>query len=275
VETRQIRVLLVDDDQGDFEMIRVMLSQAEQGSYKLDWVGSYEEALDAFRNNLHDVYLLDYFLEDRTGIDLLKEAEALGVGAPIIMLTGRGSSKVDLAAMEAGAADYLVKGTFDPDGLERAIRYSLERGGGQAGAGRIEDVGHSAAIDIVAAPPDKEFFGGEGRFRAVFRTIRSPVALVDLDGLLLEVNPAFARVFLSGSEDAEGRSLIELLSRSAQAPALRDLGALSREEVNQVVAEREFLGPEDEPFLAHTSLTLIRAKEGHPEHLVAVVEGPA
>ena len=64
METEQIRVLLVDDDQGDFEMIRVMLSQAEHGNYKLNWVSSYEEALDAFKDNQHDVYLLDYFLED-------------------------------------------------------------------------------------------------------------------------------------------------------------------------------------------------------------------
>ncbi len=83
-----IRVLLVDDDLGDFEMIRVMLSQAEHGNYKLDWVSNYEEALDAFRAKEHDVYLLDYFLEDRSGLDLLKEAEGHGVTAPIIMLTG-------------------------------------------------------------------------------------------------------------------------------------------------------------------------------------------
>ncbi|MFC1575755.1 hybrid sensor histidine kinase/response regulator, partial [Gemmatimonadota bacterium] len=73
---------MVDDDQGDFEMTRAILSQAEHGNFKLDWVASYEEAMDAFRRGDHDVYLLDYFLEDRTGLDLLREADRKGLDAP-------------------------------------------------------------------------------------------------------------------------------------------------------------------------------------------------
>jgi PAS domain S-box-containing protein len=268
VETEQIRVLLVDDDQGDFEMIRVMLSQAEHGNYKLDWVSSYEEALDAFRNDQHDVYLLDYFLEDRTGLDLLKEAEERGVAAPIIMLTGRGSRKVDLDAMEAGAADYLVKGTFDPDGLERSIRYSLERSEGsrtQAGAAGRGPVAEGPAVE--------DLVGSEGRFRAVFHATRSCIALVDLDGILLEVNPAFSEVFFATAGEAEGRSYIELLERSEQAPVLKELGSLSREEQSWVRAERSFLDREGAVVGAHTFMALIRGEGGDPDHLLVLLEG--
>ena len=99
MDSEPIRVLLVDDDQGDFEMTRAMLSKAEHVAFNLDWVSTFEEALDAFRAGDHQVYLLDYFLEDRTGLDLLKEAGKQGLDAPVIMLTGRGSRQVDLEAM--------------------------------------------------------------------------------------------------------------------------------------------------------------------------------
>ena len=109
-----IRVLLVDDDQGDFELTQAMLSEAAHGRYQLDWVPSHEEAIEALRKNLHDIYLVDYVLEEPTGTELLREASRLGVDAPLIMLTGRGNPAVDLEAMKAGAADYLVKGQIDP-----------------------------------------------------------------------------------------------------------------------------------------------------------------
>jgi PAS domain S-box-containing protein len=274
VEDQPIKVLLVDDDLGDIEMVRSMLAQAEHGQYRVDWVSSYEEALDAFRKNQHEIYLLDYFLEDRSGLDLLREAEAHGVTAPMIMLTGRGSSQVDLEAMEAGAADYLVKGAFDPNGLERAIRYALGRGAGAAATGKASAPGEPAVQgEAAGAVPDRELFGAEGRFRAVFHSTRSPVALVDLDGLLLEVNEAFAAMFFSSAEDAEGASYVELLERGDQAPVLRDLGALSREEVNQVSASRGFQTRDGAVVQAQTSMALIRDKEGQADHLVVVVEG--
>ena len=127
MDSDAIKVLLVDDDQGDFQMFRSMLQRTEHETFEVDWVSTYEEAMDAFNADAHDVYFLDYFLEDRTGLDLLKEARAKGIEAPIIMLTGRGGRSVDMEAMDLGASDYLVKGLVDPDALERAIRHAMER----------------------------------------------------------------------------------------------------------------------------------------------------
>src|SRR5437016_13426824 len=52
---------------------------------------------------------------------------ARGAGAPIILLTGQGNRQVDLQAMEAGAAEYLIKGELTPPLLERTVRYAIER----------------------------------------------------------------------------------------------------------------------------------------------------
>jgi len=60
-------------------------------------------------------------------LELLDEAVKNGCKVPIILLTGKGAREVDMAAMKAGASDYLDKGEIGPSLLERSIRYSIER----------------------------------------------------------------------------------------------------------------------------------------------------
>ena len=126
-KTETLRILIIDDDPGDYYMTRAMLDQIAETSIETEWASSFEQALEGLRTGSFDLFLVDYFLEDRTGLDLLREARDLGIRAPMIMITGKGSRSVDLEAMEIGAADYLVKGQFDPGILERSIRYTLER----------------------------------------------------------------------------------------------------------------------------------------------------
>jgi diguanylate cyclase (GGDEF)-like protein/PAS domain S-box-containing protein len=127
MDTQPIRVLLVDDDEDDYVMTRDMLAELGRGAFLLDWVSSYEEARGTVGRGDHDVYLLDYRLGERSGLDLLREAGGEGRGAPMILLTGQGGDEVDAEAMRAGAADYLVKGRLEATLLGRSIRYAVER----------------------------------------------------------------------------------------------------------------------------------------------------
>ncbi len=122
-----IRVLLIDDDRGDCLVTRALLAQVTHPTIELDWVSTVQEGHEAMLNGGYDVYLVDYFLEDGSGLDLLRETSTQQLRAPVIMLTGRGSHEVDVEAMQAGAADYLVKGQIEPEDLERSIRYALDR----------------------------------------------------------------------------------------------------------------------------------------------------
>src|SRR5690348_1615249 len=122
-----IRVLLVDDDEDDYILTRGLFTQMRGHRFQLEWFKSYQLGLEAMVRNQHDVCLADYRLGAKTGIDLLQEALARGCQAPIILLTGSGQHEVDVQAMKAGAADYLVKSTLQVDALERSIRYAIER----------------------------------------------------------------------------------------------------------------------------------------------------
>ncbi|MBI5385301.1 MAG: response regulator [Verrucomicrobia bacterium] len=122
-----IQVLLVDDDEEDFLITRDLFREIEGGHYQLDWVSDYGSALRAITARKHDVCLIDYRLGVHTGLELLREAQQAGCNAPMILLTGQGDRVVDMEAMRAGAADFMVKGQINAQFLERAIRYAIER----------------------------------------------------------------------------------------------------------------------------------------------------
>jgi signal transduction histidine kinase len=142
-----IRVLLVEDDRDDYFLVRDWFAELGAARYHLDWVAGYDAALDAMRQGRHDVYLLDFRLGERTGLELLRAAVAGGCGGPVILLTGQEDGEIGVEAMKAGAADYLSKGQIGAPLLERTVRYAIERQRTQASlrqAQKMEAVGRLA-----------------------------------------------------------------------------------------------------------------------------------
>lgn len=123
----EVRVLLIADASDERLIVLALLQSNPDASYHVEWAADYDSGLQAIRRGGHDVVLVDYRLDRRDGLELIREATAWNCGAPLILLTGQAGREVDIAAMEAGAADILTKGTLDARQLERAIRYSLRR----------------------------------------------------------------------------------------------------------------------------------------------------
>jgi diguanylate cyclase (GGDEF)-like protein/PAS domain S-box-containing protein len=122
-----IKVLLVDDDEDDYIMTRELLSEAATGVFKLDWVSDFDEAIKVIERREYAVYLLDYRLGERSGLEILRNAGGKNPQSPMILLTGQGDDLVDIEAMKEGAADYLIKSQLTSDLLARSIRYAMER----------------------------------------------------------------------------------------------------------------------------------------------------
>ncbi len=127
MDDRPLRVLLIEDDEDDYLLTRDLFSEIKGNRFDLDWVRTPAEALQAAERNHHDVCLLDYRLGEHTGLELLRELLEKGYKAPVILLTGQGDYGIDVEAMTAGAAGYLVKGQVGVPLLERSIRYALQR----------------------------------------------------------------------------------------------------------------------------------------------------
>jgi diguanylate cyclase (GGDEF)-like protein len=174
-----IRVLMLDDNEDDYQITRRQLAEIRRERYELDWVHDNESALTAMANNSYDVYIIDYLLGPKTGLDVLKEGIERGCVKPVIILTGVEDWVVDNNVMEAGAADYLVKGEITPEVLERSIRYSIQQ------ARMAQRLFHLAHHDQLTGLANRALFFDrlEHLLKVARRTKQIVgVAYLDLDG---------------------------------------------------------------------------------------------
>ena len=128
----RLRLLVIDDDEDDFIILRDALAPDASGSdgvpgFDLDWVPNLSRAREQLLKGGYDAYLIDYLLGPDSGLDLVAWARGRHLPYPLIVLTGQGNPDVDRAALEAGADDYLVKGYVDPEALARTIRYAVRQ----------------------------------------------------------------------------------------------------------------------------------------------------
>lgn len=121
----RLRILLVEDDEADYRLTRIALEDA--GDFEGERAATFEEGIQAIQREDFAAILLDYRLGAYTGLDFIAEACRLGCPSPIILLTGQQNRELDLKAMRAGAADYLVKGEMTPSLIERSLRYAIRQ----------------------------------------------------------------------------------------------------------------------------------------------------
>ena len=124
-EPAETRVLLVEDDEDDYLITRDLLAGQDRARFRVDWCTEYSQALEVIAEQRHDIYLVDYRLGGRTGLELVREGFASRPLAPVIILTGQIDYEIDLEATELGVTDYLVKQELNPLTLERSIRYGI------------------------------------------------------------------------------------------------------------------------------------------------------
>jgi signal transduction histidine kinase/CheY-like chemotaxis protein len=173
---KPIHVLVVEDREEDFHFLSLVFGQIRSATYHLEWAKSYAEGLAALRRGGHDVGLFDYNLSPGTGIELLREAQAMGSLMPILLLTGHESPEIDEEALHAGAVDFIGKGHLDHVQLERAIRYAL----------------HQAAMRAKLQQSQQQL-------DLFLRSVPCAVAIRNDDGSLLFQNELHARFFGSQS----------------------------------------------------------------------------
>ena len=126
-EKTSLRVLLIEDNEGDAALTRRHLQSAELASYDVVWVSSAEDGLRLAQTEPFDACLVDYYLAGLDGLHVVAELRNAGCEVPCILLTGSGSPELDMQAMTAGAVDYLNKDDLSKDTLERSVRYAIDR----------------------------------------------------------------------------------------------------------------------------------------------------
>jgi PAS domain S-box-containing protein len=214
-----IRILIIDDDEDDFFITSEYIKAIEGKSFVIDWCHKYQDGLDNMCNGMYDLYLVDYRLGAKTGLDLLKEAMQCNCEEPIILLTGKGNQYIDIEAMQAGAVDYLLKPELNTEKLERCIRYSLER-----------------------SVSTKSLRANERKFRGIFEKSKDMVFLADENLVFRDVNPASSVLLGYTKDELLQLSLYSLLSVENQLMIRQELdafGFLNDREVEAFTKTRE------------------------------------
>lgn len=126
-----IRAIVVEDDDQDFLLIRTALRASERANYDIRHLTNLTQATQALVEDEYDVILLDYFLGEHSGLDMLRQAREIRCSKPIVVMTGTNSAELDDMLMKEGAADFIPKDDLSTDFLDRIIRHAIERKAGE------------------------------------------------------------------------------------------------------------------------------------------------
>lgn len=122
-----LEILLIEDDPGDALLVQEFLDEGDLDTH-LVVARSFAEARRLLAETAgFQCVLVDLSLPDADGLDMLREVLRLTPRAAVLVLTGLSDAQVGVAAVGAGAQDYLVKQEVDPPLLARAVRYAIER----------------------------------------------------------------------------------------------------------------------------------------------------
>jgi DNA-binding NtrC family response regulator len=198
------KLLIVEDDQS---VRTTMVMCLELEGYAVDAVGSTREAIDRLREQTYPIVISDIYLDERTGLDVLRTAREQNPACAVILMTGRGSMETVMKATEGGAFEYLAK-PFEMAAMIETIKRA-ER------TFTDEDESDAAAIDDL---PETEMIGSSARMIEIYKTIS-------------KVAPTDATVLIEG-ETGTGKELIARMihrnsKRSQQAFVPVDCGAIA------------------------------------------------
>lgn len=117
--TRRPRILCLEDDEDTITLLTVILS-----AFDVIVAPTIRQALDAAENSSFDLYLIDNWLTDGTGVDFCRKFRATDRHTPILFLSAAANTSDLEEGISAGANNYLTK-PVDPQDLVRAVELLL------------------------------------------------------------------------------------------------------------------------------------------------------
>jgi len=197
MEKPTLRVLLIEDSEFDAQLL---LSFLRKGGYELyhERVETGVELRQALGRGKWDVIIADYNLPQFSGPEALQILQELGVDLPFIIVSGGIGEDTAVAAMKAGAHDYLMKGNMTR--LLPAVEREIREAGNREGRRQAKEALRESEL----------------RYRLLWETATDAVIQIDTESIIHFANPAVFDVFGYEPSEVVGKSLSIL-----QPPELR------------------------------------------------------
>ena len=121
-QKRKTRILVVDDEEGPREALRMILKD----DYEVYTAGDGEEALKKVLEKDIDIVAMDIKMPKTNGIELLQNIKKSVPDVEVFLITGFPSVATAVNAIQSGAYDYVVK-PFDRDAVQAIVRRGINR----------------------------------------------------------------------------------------------------------------------------------------------------
>lgn len=243
---KHLRVLIVEDSEDD---ALLMVRELERSGYEVafDRVDTAEALAGAMDGRVWDVVLSDYSMPRFNGLDALRLVREKGLDIPFILVSGAIGEEVAVAAMQAGAHDYVMK-----DNILRLVP-AIER--------ELDDARARQQHKVA----EQELINSEKRFRSVVGTANSAIISADRTGTIIAWNQAAERMFGFGSDEAIGGPLTMIMPQRYHEAYQKGIRSVSEGEPSKLIGqtlEFEALRKDGDEFPIEFSLSTWTTEEG-------------
>ncbi len=193
---KKLNLLIVDDNPGDVDLLIDCLEDSIS-TFDIHVEEKLADACNYIQNNHLDIVMLDLGLPDSQGIGSLLTVLKLFPELTVVVLTGTDDDELASEALEAGAQDYLVKGVFDVNSLNRIIMYSIKR--------------KSLTNELIEIKNNYSAFFNNMTVACASHQIICDENGIPCDYVFLQVNPKFEELTGLRSADIIGKTVREVM----------------------------------------------------------------
>ncbi len=214
---RTIKTLIIEDQESSVLFLKELLSQSKYCVYKVESVNSISSAVDKLDKNNFDIILLDLNQPDSTSLETLSIINNKKPSVPIIVITGEFSDEISSKAISNGAQDYLVKGDFDGNLLDKSINFAIER----------------KILEVNMINKEKEF-------RMMIENGSDIISIINTEGIILYKNPSIKDQLGYDPIDLIGENIFSFMHPDDRQVLINEYNGLIKNLYSSLIKEYRF-----------------------------------
>ncbi|MDP4173791.1 MAG: PAS domain S-box protein [Bacteroidota bacterium] len=249
LERERIKILIIEDNPGDVELIRQMLEDDEDTEYIVSHSSKLYDGIKAVEQLKPDLILLDLGLPDSLGLSTFEKLYEKVKEIPIIIMTGLEDKKAVSSAVKLGAQDYLIKGGFEDNLLRKSIKYSIER-----------------------KKNESRLIEREAQFRAIFEQAGVGMAQVLPDGKWIKANSKLCNIFGYKYDELLGKTFQEITYSEDLEEDLKLMHEVLENKRQTYSLEKRYIKKDGSIVWGNLTVSLIRDFSGNPKYFISIIE---